>query len=73
LANLPDLGAAAHAFCRQIDFAMKTGALTDEQVMVHLGALRLLRLPERFSADERTALLDNLQAVLGKAQRSAST
>jgi hypothetical protein len=72
LANLPDLGRAAHVFCMQIDLALQKGALTDEQVMVNLGALRLLRLPERFSADERGALLDNLQAVLEKAQKSAA-
>jgi hypothetical protein len=72
LADLPDLGQAAHTFCSQIDLALKKGALTDEQVLVNLGALRLLRLPERFSEVERKALLDNLRAVLDKASQTAA-
>jgi hypothetical protein len=70
LANLPDLGRAAHTFCSQIDLASRKGALSEEQVQVNLGGLSLLRHAERFSPAERQALLDNLHAVLNKAQKS---
>ncbi len=72
LVELTDLGAAAHTFCNQIELALQKGALTEEQIQVNLGSLRLLRQPERFSESERKALLDNLQAVLDKALKTAA-
>ncbi|HVY34404.1 MAG TPA: hypothetical protein VG960_08275 [Caulobacteraceae bacterium] len=72
LVDLSDLGAAAHTFCNQIELAMQKGALSEEQIQVNLGSLRLLRQPERFSEPERKALLDNLQAVLDKALKTAA-
>ena len=73
LAGLPDLGMAAHTFCSQIDLALHKGALTEEQMQVNLGSLRLLRQPDRFSLAERQGLLDNLHAVLDKAHKTAAT
>ena len=73
LADLPDLGLAAHTFCEQIDLAISMGALTEKQMQVNLGAMRLLRQPDRFSPAERQGLLDNLLAVLDKANKTAAT
>lgn len=72
LVELDDLGMAAHTFCNQIELASHNGVLTEEQLQVNLGSLRLLRQPERFSEAERKALLDNLQAVLDKAMKTAA-
>lgn len=72
VAGLPDLGVAAHIFCSLIDLAQRKGVLSDDQIQVNLGVMRLLRRPDRFSPDERQALLDNLRAVLDKAEQHAA-
>lgn len=72
LAQLPDLGHAAHTFCSLIDLALSTGALPQDQIQVNIDVMRLLRRPARFADAERTALLDNLHGVLAKARRTAA-
>ena len=72
IAGLPDLGAGAHTFCCLIEVAEPKGALNNEQMQVSIGVLQLLRHPERFSEEERAALLENLNAVLEKARRTAA-
>ncbi|HUO23708.1 MAG TPA: hypothetical protein VMU59_14430 [Caulobacteraceae bacterium] len=72
LAHLPDLGLAAHALCSLIDLSRRAGALPEEQIQVGVGAMRLLRHPERFSEEARKMLLDDLKAVLAKALKTAS-
>ena len=72
IAGLPDLGAGAHTFCSMIEVAQAKGALSVEQLQVNIGVLQLLRRPERFSEQERAALLANLNAVLAKARRAGA-
>ena len=73
LAQLPDLGHAAHTFCSLLDLALTKGVLPQDQIQVNIDVLRLLRRPERFAEAERKALLDNLHGVLEKARRTAAT
>jgi hypothetical protein len=67
--GLEDLGTAALSFCTMLDQATQTGQLSDDQMQVQVGVLRLLRHPERFSADERAKILENLQAMMDKTKR----
>ncbi len=69
VAHLPDLGQAALALCNLIDLSRRSGRLSADQIQVSLGAMRLLRQPERFDAGARKILLDDLKGVLDKAQK----
>ena len=66
--GLADLGAAALSYCNLLDQAHQSGRLSGERMQVHLGVMRLLRRPERFTEAERLDILENLQAVVGKVQ-----
>jgi hypothetical protein len=66
--GLADLGAAALSFCNLLDQAHQSGRLSGDRVQVHLGVMRLLRLPDRFTESERREILQNLQAVIDKGQ-----
>jgi hypothetical protein len=66
--GLDDLGAAALSYCHLLDQANQSSNLNSERVQVHLGVMRLLRRPERFTETERRELLENLQAVVDKGQ-----
>lgn len=66
--GLADLGAAALSYCNLLDQAEQTGRLSGERVQVHLGVMRLLRRPERFTETERQEILENLKAVVDKGQ-----
>lgn len=66
--GLGDLGAAALSLCNLLDQAHQSGRLNAERLQVHLGVMRLLRRPDRFSETERSEILKNLQAVIDKGQ-----
>jgi hypothetical protein len=66
--GLDDLGAAALSYCNLLDQGNQSGRLNGERVQVHLGVMRLLRRPERFTELERSQLLENLQAVVDKGE-----
>lgn len=66
--GLDDLGAAALSYCNLLDQAEQNGRLSGERVQVHLGVMRLLRRPERFTETERQDILENLKAVVDKGQ-----
>ncbi len=66
--GLADLGAAALSYCNLLDQAEQSGRLSGERVQVHLGVMRLLRRPERFTETERQEILENLKAVVDKGQ-----
>jgi chemotaxis protein histidine kinase CheA len=64
--GLKDLGEAALSFCGLLDHAQEGGRLTVEHMAIYANVLRILRQSENASAEERAAVLANLDLMLAK-------
>lgn len=66
ICNLADLGSAALSFCALLDHAQEGGRLTVEHMAIYVNVLRVLRQAESFSAEDRAAVLANLEVMVAK-------